>query len=361
MNKKTKLILIIVFFITILGAGYYFLFFQTDNTGNTIADNTFGWKFPITKFPIAGLNSNQIAYSNIRDPGGIPQGLPIRLKIPVIGVDSTIEDAVITPDGRMDVPSGSVNVAWFALGPHPGEIGSAVIGGHFGIKNGVKFVFYDLDKIQVGDKIYIVDDIDNTLAFQVRLIKLFDQNADATTVFTSNDGLAHLNLITCEGIWNKVNNNYPSRRVVFADAIEGEGAVTVKVPTTVFSRSLHVGIRGSDVKALQKLVDAIPVDGIFGTKTKTKVQIWQTQNGLVADGFFGPISRAKFISIQSLVAVKTTLPSTAIEPSKSNYSSKFHIFVESLKSLYATPAERLITSILFIAIIFVVVKIILLL
>lgn len=134
---------------------------------------------------------SDLAYSGIRDPNGIPDGLPVRLQIPSIGVDSAIEDALITFDGRMDVPSGSKNVAWFVLGPHQGEMGSAVIGGHFGIVNETKFVFYDLDKLKVGDKISILDDKENTLSFVVREVRLFERNADATTVFTSQDGLAH--------------------------------------------------------------------------------------------------------------------------------------------------------------------------
>lgn len=229
MKTKTKLtLLILVLFACVVGAGFYFQF-NEDKTGNTLSDELFGWKYPVAKFPLVGPEGNLIAYSNIRDPGGIPQGLPVRLKIPSIGVDSAIEDALITPDGRMDVPAGSINVAWFSLGPHPGNIGSAVIGGHFGINNGVKFVFYDLDKLQAGDKIYIENDKGDTLVFQVRSIKLFDRNADATTVFTSDDGLAHLNLITCEGLWNRVNDSYPERRVVFTDAIpSSEGAINVK-------------------------------------------------------------------------------------------------------------------------------------
>lgn len=195
---------------------------------NGTPDATFGWKFPVAKFPSVGSVSKSLAYSDIRDPGGVPQGLPVRLKIPSISVDSAVEDALITPDGRMDVPSGSVNVAWFSLGPHPGQVGSAVIGGHFGISQGIPFVFYNLDKLKVGDKIYVVDDRNTTLAFVIKSISSFDRNADATTVFTSGDGLAHLNLITCEGVWNRVNDSYPLRLVVFADAIPSEGAITIK-------------------------------------------------------------------------------------------------------------------------------------
>src|SRR3989344_9500143 len=149
-NKSKRLIL--VFILGLLGFGYYFLFSKPDLAGNTVADNAFGWKFPVAEFPLVGPNGDKLAYSSIRNPGVIPEGLPVRLKIPIIGVDSAIEDALITPDGRMDVPQGSVNVAWFSLGPHPGEVGSAVIGGHFGIRSGVPFVFYNLDKLKVGDK-----------------------------------------------------------------------------------------------------------------------------------------------------------------------------------------------------------------
>jgi LPXTG-site transpeptidase (sortase) family protein len=216
MQKNTKLKLsvriAIVCFIGIISVGCYFLFLPKTNS-----THSFGWQFPVTKFPMTGSNQGSSANSKIRDPKAVPEGLPVRLKIPSLGVDSAIEDALITPDGRMDVPAGSVNVAWFALGPQPGDVGSAVIGGHYGIKDGVPFVFYKLNTIQVGDKIQIVNDKGDTINFVVRSTKSFDSKADATDVFTSSDGVAHLNLITCEGTWNQVNGGYPDRFVVFAD------------------------------------------------------------------------------------------------------------------------------------------------
>lgn len=220
MKKNTPLLWIVCVCLTVavLTAGYYFFFISKDNAGNSAVDNAFGWKFPVAMFPPTGTGKN-IAFSNIREPGFISQGLPIRLKIPTIGVSSLIEDAQISADGRMDVPAGSKNVAWFSLGPNPGQTGSAVIGGHYGLKNGVPFVFYKLDQLQSGDKIYIEDDNGRTHTFVVRAIKSFDRNADATDVFTSSDGLAHLNLITCEGKWNQINNSYPQRLVVFSDAV----------------------------------------------------------------------------------------------------------------------------------------------
>jgi len=318
MKKKALLLVVViaVFVAGIVGGGSYFLLSHnsaaqkavtstvTQTTAKVVEakpDKLFGWKFPIAKFPLTGAlgNGAQIAYSSIRDPGGIPKGLPVRLQIPVIGVDSAIEDATITPDGRMDVPAGSVNVAWFALGPHPGQVGSAVIGGHYGIENGVPFVFYNLDKVKVGDKVYIVDDKNNTLAFVVKRIASFDRNADATPVFTSQDGLAHLNIITCEGVWNQVNGNYPQRLVLFTDQIPSTGAVKV-----------------NKQEAVVKTKQAAP-----------KVSPLQTKAG----SGYGASSE------------KQPTP---------------QVLVASAQSLYATPVDGIVTSLLFIAIAFMTFKII---
>lgn len=227
MKKRTTSILFLVILVAAVGVGYYFAFFNLDKMGNIAADNAFGWKYPVAKFPVTGPNP-KLSYSSVRNSEDSPHGLPVRLRIPAIGVDSAIEDAVIDPSGRMDVPAGSVNVAWFALGPPPGQVGSAVIGGHFGIHNGVSFVFYDLDKLRAGDRVYIVDDTGKTLTFIVRSSSSFDRNADATAVFTSSDNRAHLNLVTCEGIWNQVRGSYPQRLVVFTDAVPTEGAAAAE-------------------------------------------------------------------------------------------------------------------------------------
>ena len=53
----------------------------------------------------------------------------------------------------------------------------------------------------------------------VREIRTYDATADATDVFISNDGKAHLNIITCDGAWNKNMNQYSQRLVIFTDKV----------------------------------------------------------------------------------------------------------------------------------------------
>lgn len=144
-------------------------------------------------------------------------GLPVSLKIPKINLDSAVENVGLIQDGSMDIPKDISDVAWFNLGPRPGENGSAVIDGHYGIKNGKGAAFDELYKLRKGDKIYVEDDKGVTITFVVSGNRRYDPNADASGVFSSSDGKAHLNLITCEGIWDKVSEGYPQRLVVFAD------------------------------------------------------------------------------------------------------------------------------------------------
>ena len=142
-------------------------------------------------------------------------GRPTRLKIPSINVNTIIEYVGLTPDGAMDVPKSPHNVGWFKLGPRPGENGSAVIAGHYGFKKGS--VFDNLHKLGKGDKLYVQDEKGAITTFVVREILKYDSKADALDVFDSSDGKAHLNLITCEGIWDKVSKNYSKRLVIFTD------------------------------------------------------------------------------------------------------------------------------------------------
>jgi sortase A len=143
--------------------------------------------------------------------------LPMRLKIPRINVDAAIEDVGLTPSGAMDVPKGPSDVAWFDLGPRPGESGSAVIAGHEGWKDNIAAVFDDLYELRVGDELSVEDAEGTTTVFVVRKVRIYDQNADAADVFDSSDGKAHLNLVTCEGVWNAAQKSYSNRFVVFTD------------------------------------------------------------------------------------------------------------------------------------------------
>lgn len=143
--------------------------------------------------------------------------LPLLFKIPSINVESNFESVGINPVGEMDVPKGPANVAWYNLGVTPGAIGSSVVAGHSGWKNGTPAVFDNLYKVKVGEKIYVENANGVITTFVVKKKRTYKPDADAEDVFNSSDGIAHLNLITCTGDWDKINKVHSDRLVVFAD------------------------------------------------------------------------------------------------------------------------------------------------
>jgi LPXTG-site transpeptidase (sortase) family protein len=96
-------------------------------------------------------------------------------------------------------------------------MGSSVIDGHSGYKNNRPAVFDNLYKLQKGDKIYVEDEKGITHAFVVREFHTYGLNDDVSSVFNSNDGVAHLNLITCSGVWNDKEKTHATRLIVFTD------------------------------------------------------------------------------------------------------------------------------------------------
>jgi LPXTG-site transpeptidase (sortase) family protein len=144
-------------------------------------------------------------------------GLPVRLQIPAIQVDAALEYVGLTPQGAVGVPTDPANAAWYDLGPQPGDVGSAVITGHINWYYGAVGVFANLSKVKPGDKIIVQDVNGAAISFVVRESRVYDAAADAVDVFSSTDGKAHLNLITCDGVWVKSAKQYSERLVVFAD------------------------------------------------------------------------------------------------------------------------------------------------
>jgi len=167
---------------------------------------------PLTLTPTTVKQIEQIKPVEVATP------LPVRLKIPKINVDAALDYVGLTSSGAMGVPIGPTTAAWFQDGPRPGDKGSAVIDGHFGIwKGGIPTVFNNLYKLHKGDELLVEDREGTTITFVVTELRIYDDKQDALDVFTSNDDQSHLNLITCEGIWSKALQRFPSRLVVFSD------------------------------------------------------------------------------------------------------------------------------------------------
>lgn len=179
--------------------------------------------------PFSGLEAPEMtqgntAESSLRNPGMLPADfseIPLRLRIPKIGVDASFEPVGVLADGSMGVPKQPERVGWYAFGPRPGERGDAVVAGHRGWKEGAA-VFDRLSELRVGDTVLVADADNQWHTFIVRGSKIFDPAEDTTEVFDRKHGTKggiRLNLITCDGEWSRSAGQFTKRLVVFTEGI----------------------------------------------------------------------------------------------------------------------------------------------
>ena len=79
---------------------------------------------------------------------------PVRLRIPVIGVDSGLEALGRAPDQTIEVPGEPGTAGWWSGGPRPGQVGPAVLLGHVDSRTGPA-VFFRLHELTAGDEVLI--------------------------------------------------------------------------------------------------------------------------------------------------------------------------------------------------------------
>jgi len=161
-------------------------------------------------------NHNQIIpYSSSKVIKNFEGIVPAKLSIPALEIDAIIDPVGITESGQMDVPSSTKRVGILSNGILPGMVGNSVIDGHVDSHTGPA-VFYKLKNIKLGDIISIKSKEDCTIDFIVESIEIFKTSeAPISKIFGPADE-SHLNLITCTGKFNRKNQEYLERLVVFA-------------------------------------------------------------------------------------------------------------------------------------------------
>lgn len=154
---------------------------------------------------------------------GVPESVvatsafvPVRLKVPALGIDANVEQVGKKADGTMGTPQDFDDVAWYALGGKPGGEGSAVFAGHVNNARAMSGVFQHLSQIAVGDYITVSDEEGATLVYAVSRIETYPfDDAPVETIFAST-GPAQLVLVTCEGEWVAGERTFAERLVVTA-------------------------------------------------------------------------------------------------------------------------------------------------
>lgn len=146
----------------------------------------------------------------------LTSSVPVRLRIPAIGVDTELVDLGLEADGTMEVPAGAFPAGWYTGAPTPGALGPAVIAGHVDWA-GSAGVFAALDELRAGDGIAVAREDGTTAVFDVTKVQRVAKRAFPTAAVYGDLDHAGLRLITCGGAFDRQAGSYADNFIVFAE------------------------------------------------------------------------------------------------------------------------------------------------
>jgi LPXTG-site transpeptidase (sortase) family protein len=153
------------------------------------------------------------AVPGLRSPGVLPVGL----RIETIELDATIEQQQIE-NGVMQNPSGPFVVAWYKETGRLGEEeNNVVLAGHLDYWDVGPAIFYDLWKLEEGDRADVVGKNGAVYVYSVDWVKAYKLDELDTSVIQDIIGPTpseSLTLITCGGTFDYNSGEYEERIIV---------------------------------------------------------------------------------------------------------------------------------------------------
>lgn len=164
----------------------------------------------------AGSDTNQVPWTpGVFDPP--PSGVaPWGVWIPRIGVQASLRELGLEPDGQLEVPDRAEIAGWYTGGPRPGETGPAVIAGHVDWRTGPA-VFARLAELRVDDLVHVVYRSGFVTTWRVTGVEQHAKDRFPTDRVYGNLAAPGLRLITCGGDFDRAERSYEDNVIVFAE------------------------------------------------------------------------------------------------------------------------------------------------
>jgi hypothetical protein len=162
------------------------------------------------------VSASRPAYRSARDYAAV--AAPVRLRIPVIGVRTSLERLGRADDGTVEVPRRWERAGWYTGGFRPGQPGPAVVLGHVDSKSGPA-VFYDLRRLRPGALVH-VDRADGTTAtFRVTRVEQYRKTRFPSDLVYFPTLEPSLRLVTCGGTFDASTGHYRDNVIALATAV----------------------------------------------------------------------------------------------------------------------------------------------
>ncbi|MEV1093412.1 class F sortase [Streptomyces microflavus] len=140
---------------------------------------------------------------------------PVRIRIPVIGLDQPLIGLRVQQDGRLGVPRDPAQIGWWSDGPSPGAPGAAVVVGHVDSATGPA-AFHGLSTLRPGDEVALDRDDRSSITFTVQALRQYEKDAVPDSKVYATNGPPALHLITCSGTYDRTRGEYRDNLVVYA-------------------------------------------------------------------------------------------------------------------------------------------------
>jgi LPXTG-site transpeptidase (sortase) family protein len=142
--------------------------------------------------------------------------VPVRLRIPAIGVDTPLLRLGLAPDGTVQVPPITAHdrAGWYEHSPVPGRTGPSVILGHVTVGSYGDGVFRHLAALRRGDRITATLKDGSSAAFAVTAVRTVAKADFPTDEVYGDVDRPELRLITCGG--PRTGDGYADNVIVFA-------------------------------------------------------------------------------------------------------------------------------------------------
>lgn len=150
-------------------------------------------------------------------PSAVTYPVPRRVRIPAIDVATRVVPVGIDENEALEVPEDVRLVGWYDLGVPPGaDRGSAVLVAHRDSRTQGHGVFYDLGRLDVGDRVTVRNDAGEDLTYSVVSRESILKKRLPYEELFAVDGPPRLTLISCGGYYDPDNGGYQDNVVVTA-------------------------------------------------------------------------------------------------------------------------------------------------
>jgi sortase (surface protein transpeptidase) len=151
-------------------------------------------------------------------PGIVARSVPVRIRIPAIGMSAPLSTLGLNRDGTVQVPTNFQEAGWFRLGPSPGQMGSAVILGHVDSSRGPA-AFYRLSSLRAGDKVDVSLAGGVVAHFLVKTMATYKKSSFPAQQVYGSHGYSGLQLVTCGGQFDSQTGHYLSNVVAYTSLV----------------------------------------------------------------------------------------------------------------------------------------------